>query len=409
MGATIISQGGDYTSKDVAVAFAITILAGLATAVGGAIVFFPSLSRQFNAKLLSGGLALAAGSITYLAFVDIFPESTEFFAADATTEQGENLASTRATLCFFSGILIMYALDAVTHKISPHSHSHDLPVAPNASDHTGSTKSVDMAEEQLDEEKVATKNESVVHVTVDPKCDASIDEEAASSSSELEDDETSRLLTNEEKSSLWRSGLSTALALILHNVPEGLITYVSTVNNPSVGAALAIGIALHNLPEGSSVSLPIYFATGNKCKAFLTSVIAAMAPILGGLIGYAILETRDFSNTAFGVLHGVSGGMLIYIAVNNLMATSYKYDPENKSVIFYFVLGMALIAIALVILDATGNHDHAGGHGSSSHHAEGSVMEELGSVMEELVASDDHLNMETTSHHSDGHAHAHTR
>ena len=92
-----------------------------------------------------------------------------------------------------------------------------------------------------------------------------------------------------ENQKLMRMGLFTALAIAIHNFPEGLATFTAAITDPSLGIAIAVAIAIHNIPEGIAVSVPIYYATGDKRKAFWYSFSSGLAEPVGALIGYLIL------------------------------------------------------------------------------------------------------------------------
>merc|ERR1711957_255793 len=101
-----------------------------------------------------------------------------------------------------------------------------------------------------------------------------------------------------ERQRLQSMGLKTALAIGLHNFPEGLATFVATLNEPRVGAVLAIAIGIHNIPEGLCVALPIYYATGDRKKAFLWGVLSGVSEPVAALLGWAVLAT-SFSQSMY--------------------------------------------------------------------------------------------------------------
>lgn len=366
MGSTSLNT--DYSSQDIGIAFAMTILAGVATALGGAVVFLPQFSKP-NHKWLSGGMALGAGAITYLAFAHMYPESQEFHTSAADTEEAEQLAAVWATLSFFGGVASMYLLAAITDRISPHSHNHDGPTS--TENHSHDHSSPKLADQSHTSEVESATSESLSIPSVEP-CDSE-----------------SLVVPPEEKWEFWRSGLTTAFALVLHNIPTGIIIFVGTVNDSAVGAALAIGISLHSIPEGTSIALPLYFATGSKLKAFLITCVVALAPFIGGLLAFVLTQYYELDDAAFGALYGFAAGMLIYISVKHMLKMAYRYDPADKVTTNLFFLGMAMIALALVVLQATGNHDH-GGHGEDVHNHD--IEEDpLAVAMDDQHHDHDHL------------------
>jgi ZIP family zinc transporter len=149
-------------------------------------------------------------------------------------------------------------------------------------------------------------------------------------------------------------GLFTALAIGIHNFPEGLATFLSVLEDPSLGFAIAIAIALHNIPEGISVSVPIYYATGNRRRAFLYSVGSGLSEPVGAVIGYLILraflgQASGFPPEAVGVMFGVVAGIMVYVSLDELLPTSRAYGKGHDTLIG-LVAGMAVMAISLVLL-----------------------------------------------------------
>lgn len=151
-----------------------------------------------------------------------------------------------------------------------------------------------------------------------------------------------------ESKRLVKMGMSTALAIGLHNFPEGLATFVAALNDPKVGAVLAVAIAIHNIPEGLCVALPIYYATGKRLNAFLWALLSGASEIVAALLGWAILANR-FSDTTYAVLFGLVAGMMVVISVRELLPTAHFYDPEDTVVTNSYIAGMVLIALSLVL------------------------------------------------------------
>ena len=151
-----------------------------------------------------------------------------------------------------------------------------------------------------------------------------------------------------ENKKLVRMGVNTALAIGLHNFPEGLATFVATLDDPSVGAVLAIAIGIHNIPEGLCVALPIYYATGNRWKAFLWAMVSGVSEPIAALLGYAILA-NTFSDTLYAVMFGFVAGMMVMISTRELVPTAHRHDPEDTVVTYSFIVGMAIMALSLVL------------------------------------------------------------
>ncbi|KAF6263885.1 zinc permease family [Scenedesmus sp. NREL 46B-D3] len=153
---------------------------------------------------------------------------------------------------------------------------------------------------------------------------------------------------------LARTGLLTGLAVGLHNLPEGLATFVATLASPSAGIAIAVAIALHNIPEGVVVAMPIYYATKSRWRAFGWSFVSGLAEPIGGLLGYAVLAGNGMSPIAFAVMFGFVAGMMVYISVRELLPTALRYDPQDKAVTGCCILGMAVMASSLLLFKVQG-------------------------------------------------------
>ncbi len=150
-----------------------------------------------------------------------------------------------------------------------------------------------------------------------------------------------------EDARLMRMGLMTALAIAIHNFPEGLATFAAGLSDPTLGISTAVAIAIHNIPEGISVSVPIYYATGSRRKAFFHSFLSGLSEPAGALVGYLLLRPF-FSDTVFGVLFGGVGGIMVFIALDELLPTAREYGKGHLA-IYGVVAGMALMALSLLL------------------------------------------------------------
>ena len=151
-----------------------------------------------------------------------------------------------------------------------------------------------------------------------------------------------------EKKKLVKMGISTALAISLHNFPEGLATFVAALDDPAVGGVLALAIGIHNIPEGLCVSLPIYYATGNRQKAFLWGILSGLSEPIAALLGWAVLAS-SFSENLYAVMFGIVSGMMVIISIKELIPTAHRYDPEDTVVTLSVIAGMVIIALSLVL------------------------------------------------------------
>jgi ZIP family zinc transporter len=173
-------------------------------------------------------------------------------------------------------------------------------------------------------------------------------DEAGISAAEGGEEEVSGAADKEENKKLVKMGINTAIAIGIHNFPEGLATFVAALNDPRVGAVLAIAIGIHNIPEGLCVALPIYYATGNRMKAFGWALLSGASEPLAALLGWAVLA-NSFSDEMYAILFGLVSGMMIIISIRELLPTAHRYDPEDTVVTFSFIGGMIIMALSLVL------------------------------------------------------------
>ena len=141
---------------------------------------------------------------------------------------------------------------------------------------------------------------------------------------------------------LYKLGIIAMLIIMLHNIPEGIATFITTTNNTKLGLILTIAIALHNIPEGISISIPIYYSTNSKFKSFLYTFISGMSEPLGALISYLFLS-RFINDTILGVIYAIIAGMMINIAINELYKESANYNKKNT--VIYFIIGSMVMIL----------------------------------------------------------------
>lgn len=280
--------------NDLLFAFALTLFAGLATGIGSVIAFF---AKRTNYRFLSVSTGFSAGVMLYVSFVEILAKGHKFLAESYT----DNNAQWINTASFFAGILMIGLIDKfVPSEENPH-HIH--------------------SEEETAELSAANKK-----VTSHAR--------------------------NHEK--LMRTGLFTALAIGIHNFPEGFVTFLTALHDPGLGIAIAVAIALHNIPEGISVSVPIYYATGNRRKAFLYSLASGLAEPVGAAIAYTFLRIfvghgGVIPTHIMGMLFGGVAGVMVYISLDELLPASRAYGKEHDSILGV-AAGMALMALSLLLM-----------------------------------------------------------
>ncbi len=240
-------------------------------------------TKTTNTKFLSLSLGFSAGVMIYVSMIEIF-----FKAKDAlVAEMGEKMGSWVTVISFFGGILFIALIDKLIPSIeNPHE--------------------IRKVEEMGEAAKKEHKNKK-----------------------------------------LMKMGMFTALAIAIHNLPEGLATFTAALTDPSLGIAIAVAIAIHNIPEGIAVSVPIYFATGNKKKAFWYSFLSGVAEPVGALIGYLILMPY-MSDTLFGILFAGVAGIMVFISFDELLPAAREYGEHHLS-IYGLILGMMVMAVSLLM------------------------------------------------------------
>ena len=147
---------------------------------------------------------------------------------------------------------------------------------------------------------------------------------------------------------LMRMGVLTALAIAVHNFPEGLATFVSALQEPNVAIPIVAAIAIHNIPEGIAVSIPIYYATGDRARAFRLSLLSGLAEPVGALLAYLVLMPFMSATLMGCILAGVAG-IMVFISIDELLPAAREYGEAHTS-IYGVVAGMALMAVSLLLL-----------------------------------------------------------
>ena len=358
-------------AKDGGIAFAHTCGAGLATTVGAAIVFFPRLVHYANNKVLASSLSVAAGVMIYVSFVEIFVKSKSGFE-DAGHSEG--IANLLATVCFFGGIASGQLLNRLSHLVSGEEHDpecdhhsvnlDELRRMMESAQRDDNVVSIDEATKTafalqqqkpvgVEEEETSPSGKPPAHLpsgevaaTEVRGCTHSedvLDPHGMPHSLELEGSDK----VDKDKK-LVKMGMQTALAIMIHNFPEGLATFVATLDDPVVGAGLAIAIAVHNVPEGLCVSVPIYYATHDRWEAFRWAFISGISEPIGAGLGWLVLY-KTMDDNAYGIVFGLVAGMMVNICVSELLPTSFKYDPKDLVMTKSFVTGMAIMALSLVL------------------------------------------------------------
>lgn len=150
-----------------------------------------------------------------------------------------------------------------------------------------------------------------------------------------------------EDRQLLKAGVMVALAVALHNFPEGIATFFLTLEDPSVGSAVAVAIAIHNIPEGIAVAIPLYFALKKRGQAFWLALLSGLAEPVGALLGFLLLGPV-MSEGVLGILFAVVAGVMVYISVDSLLPAARQYD-RGQLAIYGVIAGMAVMAGSLLL------------------------------------------------------------
>ncbi|GEK33146.1 zinc transporter ZupT [Kurthia sibirica] len=154
--------------------------------------------------------------------------------------------------------------------------------------------------------------------------------------------------TADEFVKLKKMGVFTALAIAIHNFPEGIATFMSAIEDPQLGLAIAIAVAIHNIPEGIAVAVPIYYATGDRKKAFKLSFLSGLSEPVGAIAAYLLLMPF-LTDTMFGIIFAGVAGIMVFISLDELLPAAREYDETHTSM-YGVIIGMAVMAASLVLL-----------------------------------------------------------
>lgn len=291
-------------------ALGLTAFAGLATGIGSIIAFTAKLSSY---RFLSVATGFSAGVMLYVSFVEIF-----FKGQSALVKHyGDPAGYWVNVAAFFCGMLLIGLID---NFIPEETNPHEIP-----------------SEDEAD--MLHGKSSSLWDITKNSTCPSKA---------------PAKPQPGHEKK-LMRMGLFTALAIGIHNFPEGLATFLAALEDPQLGVAIAVAIALHNIPEGVSVSVPIYYATGKRRKAFFYSLLSGLAEPVGagiaylGIVLFAGGPDGVLPPQLTGILFGGVAGIMVYISLDELLPTSRAYGQGHDS-LFGLVGGMAVMALSLLLM-----------------------------------------------------------
>ncbi len=260
----------------VAIALGITLLAGLATGIGG---ILSTMWRNPGPRFMAGALGISAGVMLYVSFVEILPEGFEQLGEAFGEKSGHWLA----VAAFFVGILVIAIIDRVVPEpINPHEPAG------------------------LDDPKLAR-----------------------------------------ERQKLLKMGTLTAIAIALHNFPEGFATFIAALEDPKLAIPVAIAIAIHNIPEGIAVAVPVHQATGSKKKALWWTFLSGFAEPAGAIVGYLLLMPF-LGPAAMGFAFAAVAGVMIFISLDELLPTAIA-TGRHHTAIYGVIAGMGVMALSLLL------------------------------------------------------------
>ena len=271
-------------TPELILAFSVTLAAGLATGIGSTIAFF---THTTNKAFFAVSIGFSAGVMIYLSFVEILPKANEYISYEVDALS----ASIIATSALIGGMVLMALLDFL------------VPSAANPHENT----KVEILEDSTKEAR----------------------EYAAKSKT------------------LLRTGVVTALAIAMHNFPEGLATFLLVLDDPAVGIALALAVAMHNIPEGIAVSVPVYYATKSRAKAFRYSFLSGLSEPAGAIIGFLILAPF-LSDFLLGIIFAAVGGVMVFLSIDTLLPTARNSDRGHLTV-YGVILGILVMAVSLIL------------------------------------------------------------
>jgi len=287
--------------------------------------------------VLSVARSISAGVMRYVSFSEFFVKAGE---ALVNEYEDEARAAALTTFFFFLGMFCCYLLELLVHRLAG---SHEKKPAGASSTSTSDTKEVDV---ELAGGAKAADGSTAAAPSATEEFFSTMDGTGHGHGPGLS---AASFDDPESKAALGKMGMLTGIAIALHNFPEGLATFLATVSDTSVGAALGTAIAIHNIPEGICVAMPIYYATGNKWRAFSWALLSGVTEPIGGIVGYAILQPV-FTDMVYGCVFAMVGGMMVYIVLHELLPTAHKYMPGRGGVVTaMLVLGMVIMSISLVL------------------------------------------------------------
>jgi ZIP family zinc transporter len=260
-------------------ALLMTLIAGSATGIGGALVLF---KKKLSSDTLAGALGISAGVMIFISLAEMFPEAQAEILSAGHIKYGKAYI----LAAFFLGMGIITLIDFLVPEYeNPH--------------------------------------------------------------------EASGLSLDTQASTMKKLGIMSALAISIHNFPEGIATFIGALNDSQMGADITFAISIHNIPEGIAIAIPIYYATKSKGKALLYATLSGFSEVLGALLCIAVTHLFGVELTGGGIIFplilAAVAGIMIYISLDELLPTAEKYGKHHIA-IAGVVAGMAIMGISLLII-----------------------------------------------------------
>ena len=306
--------------------FLITLGAGLATTLGAAAVFF---IKPDDDKKFSTFLSLSAGVMVYLCFVEMMPEAVEGYTKHlGGGEESEKEAKNWVTLYFFAAVAACFLADRIgLWWVARKPENIEKGVVEN------NPISMQQKSDEKEEKSQIRKNMEI----------------SSQISEHLSDLETGTPRTPPKSTrdkSLITMALFSAIAITIHNFPEGVSTFISNSRRNSFGPAMAVAIGLHNIPEGIAVALPVLKATGCKWKAFILATLSGFAQPIAAIVAWAVLKDK-MQSVLEAIIYSLIAGMMVYIAILKLYPCAMEFNQDKAGV--YFLIGMASMGASLAL------------------------------------------------------------
>lgn len=271
----------------------LTLLAGAATGIGGMLIIF---KKKLSSNFLAAALGISAGVMIFISLAELYPEAREAIRSIFPYADGQALV----LISFFSGMGIIFLIDFM------------IPEYENPHEATGLS---------LDSRTAAT---DIIGKSGLGESDA-----------------------------LKKLGIMSALAIAIHNFPEGMATFIGSLNDAQTGAGITFAVAIHNIPEGIAVAIPIYYATKNKYKAVLYATLSGLTEPVGAAVCYGLTVLFGIrisgGGAAFPLILAAVAGIMIYISLDELLPTAEKYGKHHVA-ISGVVTGMAIMGASLILL-----------------------------------------------------------